>query len=489
VLCASGLKSRTQKQRIMEPEKIGGGVSGMRDGEHKGQNDLSPNKFYVMARGRYKSFERDPNEDERDWRHELPVEAHLVWGALNDTLTERTMRKVTQDLNKLSGQNNAYASFVLSLWYPLVKQNLDAFNGLITNSEHQPMMHQKGSFCYDVKICRLMKRKMGSDMDINGDISKTRAMELLRILHTKIGLLPRSVVDILFKGLGTNAEWPQNEADEPFSAKSNEDFRFDDEYVSDNIGPMFKAIKQSWGTVLCIVKRSSVDEFEDTDFGQHEGDEADEEQADQAEEAAEEQAEQAEVEQIIQAAEAEAAEAEGPAGSDESPEAAVRSSPIANRTRARKVRGGLTSSILSELQGGTKHNRFGTRSEMEELEWISDGQSSVGLLRLRDGKNVVLAYVWSDTMPELLKGLKGLHVWFPPVGLGKSDGYFSNNEVDYEAMRPWVESFDVKPGSVLEKPKSKKHILTHKALMAGTSYESPPLEDFGLRGGHFLWIE
>ena len=441
-----------------------GGASGMRDGEHKGPVDLSPNKFYVLARGRYKSFEKESNEDERDWRHELPVEAPLVWTALTETLTKGTMKRLSRDLIKLTGQNDAYASFILAMWYPLVKQNLDAFNGLITNSEHNPMMHSEGSFCYDVKICRLMRRKAGQDLDINGDITKTRAAELLRIIHTKINLLPKKVVDILFQGLGTKADWPQNDADEPFSAKTNSDFEFREDYTEYNEGPYFKSIQQSWGTILCIVKRDSKDEFDDTNFGKHDANDDDEGP--------------------------EAPPSPKPPSPPSPPPPPPPPPPREPRRSSRiaALRGGFTDDILETLRGGKKHNKFGTKSELEELDWISDDEgSSIGLLRLKD-HNVILAYVWSDSMPELIakSNLGRSLLWIPAQGLGKSDGFFSNDEEDYEAMTPWVESFDVESVGQLKKPRSKKHILTHKAIRAGS--DGPSLDDFGLRGGHFIWI-
>ena len=442
---------------VAQNDAILGGASGMRNGEHKGPVDLSPNKFYVMARGRYKSFEKESSDDDRDWRHELPMEAPLVWNALIESLTERTMKKVKQELNNLSGQNDAYASFILSLWYPLVKQNLDAFNGLLTDSEHNPMMHSHGSFCYDVKICRLMKRKLGQDLDINGDLTRTRAAEMLRIIHTKLNLLPRETLGVLFQGLGSKEIWPQNEADEPFSAKTNEDFGFADEYKEGNLGPYFKAIQTTWGQILCIVKRDHIEEFDQSEYGQY--------------------------------------DAQAPPEPEAEPEAEPEP-PLAPppkelpRRRSPRFRGGLTETVWDSLKGGKRHNKFGTPNELEELEWISDdGGSALGIMRTKD-HSVVLAYVWTDSMPELWTKAKlegQTLLWVPPEGPGKADGYFSNDLEDYDAMTPWASHFKTTSAKSLKKPSNKKHMLTYKAIKAGS--EGPLLDEFGLRGGHFLWIE
>ena len=318
-----------------DPENVAeleAGALGMNNGEHRDEIDLSGKKFYVMGRGRYKAMHYEASDNDRDWRNNLPLDFYSFFDYFNSD--ERT----NSFKNAWNGLKNHFSTLAprgpanrkeerikrefQKVWKTMVKDNLEAHNGLVTSIEHEPNMHREGYFCYDVKLCRLMGKKKSKDLDINRDLTKTRALEILRILHTRIQTLPKEFVNALFRGPKINGryvglfkdnDWPENDADEPFSENTDKDFQYRDDFVDEDGGPIFLIRKNTRGHVILEMRKdqapasASSSSSEDDEDDEDDGDKAAEAAA--AKKAAKKEAAKKEAEEAAEAAKKAAAKA------------------------------------------------------------------------------------------------------------------------------------------------------------------------------------
>jgi hypothetical protein len=268
------VEANSDPENVAVENELEAGALGMSNGEHRDEIDLSGKKFYVMGRGRYKAHHYDASDNDRDWRNELPLDFYSFFNYFNSEERSDSFKTAWKNLKSYfatlgpRGPANRKEERIRKefqkVWKIMVKDNLEAHNGLVTSIEHEPNMHREGYFCYDVKLCRLMGKKRSKDLDINRDISKTRAIEILRILHTRIQTLPKEFVNALFKGPQKNGryiglfkddDWPENEADEPFSNNMDEDFQFRDDFVDEDGGPIFLIRKNTPGHVILEMRK------------------------------------------------------------------------------------------------------------------------------------------------------------------------------------------------------------------------------------------
>jgi hypothetical protein len=225
-----------------------GGLIGMRNGEHRRGIHLSAQKYYVAGRARYRGF--DVKDDDTNLKETLPLSASTVFDAM------RTAKNTTLD-DWHTGQGpvtrrKSFNNFVETVWTPTVVANLEASSGL----DQGP-----GRYCYDIKISKLQNRKKRDDDDINGSITRTRAIEILRLLRTKLSQIPDKLSKILFRGPKINnrydglikGQYPDNEHDEPFSQTVDDDFLFAPTYDKDD-GPSYEVFDKDWGLLIAVIK-------------------------------------------------------------------------------------------------------------------------------------------------------------------------------------------------------------------------------------------
>ena len=433
----------------------------MRDGEHKSPVSLAGQKYYVVGRGRYKPFTvNDADAEDADYRNILPLDAGQAFEALQARLTEEGLWGPVEAYFQSADLNgDAFRGFLGALWAPTVRQALVAHSGLAA-SDHSPLVTNGGYFCFDVKLAKLMSKKMRQvgyspdaeeDLDINGNLSRTRGVELLRILHTKLAALPDMVIKALmrgtqqadgsFPGIQGDARWPENDSDEPFASAQDSAFEYSPEYAAGPdgalVGPTFRAMQTPWGLLLAIIKPGSEDDFEASG--------------------------------AMPAAEEAAVEEELSAGyADPALDYAQKSATAHNDP-------------YPELKGSHKASPWGPRHELAagNYKWLRAGNSILGFSHeLIGGKPALFAraHRWGPQMPALLAQARAeapgtVIVWFPPSGTFKTEGYYGNDNIMNTAlMAPWIAAFGA----------------THGCPAFKRSLEPA---DLGLRGGHFLFLE
>jgi hypothetical protein len=403
---------------------IEGGALGMASGEHFTPKNVGL-KYYVVGRGRYAKFYIDPSTDV-DMRNVLPLSAHTAFYAMRDAIADETWNAFTKDLTKDAdaSDDDAFQAFIEVVWKPTVDAYLEAHSGLI-GDEHNPQLTSGGVMCFDVRLMKLMARKTKDDGDINGDIGRTRAVELLRMIHTRLNELPREFTQALFRGPKHHGayeglmqgSWPDNGADEPFSAAADNDLRYAPAYEGRGPvnGPSYKVFERPWGLVLAVVKPGKREAFDgDADI-------------------------QALEDGVAGGGVADGGLAGGLAGGTEGPD--------------HDLVGGAD--FYARTKGSDKHNRFGRPKDIDALQWTTHGKSCVGT---RDG----LACAWVLSAGEDVAAFSDKLVWVPPLHAGKADGYYADDMADQGSIDKWMsggftkttinpENWGLRSGMILEK--------------------------------------
>ena len=426
------------------------GASSMSSGEHKSQVSLDSLKFYVVGRARYKSFQTEAS-DAVDMRNTLPLGCTRAFESLKSYLQGVGQWATFRDAligTRQGGSkyDRALEGFVDDVWSPAVRGELESHNGLISD-EHNPQLTTGGSLCYDVKVLKLMSKKSSSDhLDLNNDLSRTRAIEILRIFHTKIKQLPDALAEVLFRGpegddgfegIQSAESWPSNAADEPFASAANEDFQYNPDFVDDdNSVPTMKATARPWGLLVAIVKPGQEEEF---------------------------------------ANEYEELSADMRGGGKRSKEVSK------------------PGDMYALVKRGPS-NAFGTRKELEKLEWTTNGRATVGLKHFTEGplkgQSVVEAWAYDESMPQLLSqlGHSRIVVFVPPSKLGKADGYYSSEDPDWASLVMWA--LDFKAHALFpmhaSPSASRDEKIAMKVLAASATAVDP--KDHGRRGGQYLLV-
>jgi hypothetical protein len=415
-----------------------GGASSMGSGEHKSQTSLDSLKFYVIGRGRYKSFQIEASDD-IDMRQTLPLECREAYSAIKNYLRNydddswASFRDALVNQRQGGSRNQrALLGFQEDIWAPAVASNLESHTGLI-GDEHNLQLTTGGSICFDVKVLKMMTRKQNDNLDLNHDMTRARAIEVLRILHTKIRQWPKEMSDAIFRGpegddgfegIQSAESWPQNAADEPFSRASNQDFQYGPDYVDSDEGPTFRTTEKPWGLLVAIIKPNQEDEFADDNSFQ---------------------------------------------------------------LSAGAIKGGHKHNDMYSIVKKGPSNAFGTRKDLEKLEWVSNGRAAVGLKR-SDGRVFIEAWKYDDSMPQMLKQVGTSFVVFvPPAGLAKTDGYYTSNEPNYDSLVLWATDFDAKalwPHISVGQKRTEK--ITKRLLGQGQHLD---VQEFGHRGGHYVEIK
>lgn len=470
----------------------------MRDGEHRAHVGLQGQKFYVIGRARYKPFEVDSADAEAaDYRNILPLDAAQAYKAIQASLEAQGLWDPVEAYFRSAdggpedgaaeaaeadgaaegpggaGAADPFRGFLSTVWAPTVRDHLVAHSGL-TASEHAPLLTTGGHFCFDVKLARLMSKKgrqLGynpdaeEDLDINGNITRTRAAELLRILHTKLSELPNPFIKALFRGqeaedgsypgIQSDVKWPDNDSDEPFASAPDAAFRYHPDYsgaAGAGGAPAFRVVERPWGLLLAVIKPGAEADFETSD-----GSNWPEAGA-------------------VGAPAAEAVE-ESPAPEEESPAAADLQGGLEGGQQDGLQ--GLHQELKGQAQGASP---WGSMADLSGggFTWLRAGNTILGYSpELIGGKTpamFVRAHRYGPEMASLIttarKSAPGpVVVWFPPAGTFKTEGYYgSANAMNAPLMAPWVSAFGATHGS--------------------PSFKRPlDPQDFGLRGGHFLYLE
>jgi hypothetical protein len=444
-----------------------GGASSMRSGEHKSQISLDSLKYYVVGKGRYKSFQLERSDDV-DMRNVMPLGAYEAFESMKAYLESAGRWKSVRDAligtrDEGSKNENAYQGFIEDVWAPAVRGSLESHTGLVGDM-HMPQLTSGGTICYDVKVLKMLPRRSSfQDMDINGDITRTRAIEILRILRTKIAQWPAPLAEVMFRGhedsdgniqpIQTDT-WPHNASDEPFSGFINSDFQYNADFVGpDGSGPTFQATEKPWGLLVAIIKPGSEDEFEQ-EF------------------------------EVVSASRS----VSGGAKAFKAHHKDHKSEYLKDLKDTKD---------LKDMYAFTKigpTNKFGTRKELTELEWVTNGHAAVGL---KDG--FIEAWRWHSTMPKLLQSLNKsqnnvyhvYHVYIPAKTAGRADGYFATDEPDWASMIPWALEFSASCSVPRAAAAAAETAVAEKMArkMLGMKTSMPDVKSRGHRGGNYIEIQ
>jgi len=420
------------------------GAAGLRNGQIKNPVTIAASKYYVVGRARYHAFDIEPNDDV-DVRNVLPLSAQDFYYSLRQYLNDderwTTFKELFQEDNADEDQD-VFFQFVNKLWSPTVKDLLESHSGLIPD-EHNPQLTTGGSISFDIKVMKLMKRKFNTNEDINADISRARAVEVLQILRSKFAGWPQAFLQVIFRGPNNRGIEGLDPDSEPFFKSSDDAYAYLPNYTDEEgNGPILKAIRPEgdWGLILCIVKPDSQELFEESEYGNG--------------------AQDAMLEGGFQG---------GLIGGPSS--------------------GGSNKDSYGLLKGPQKTNRFGNRNDLMHLEWRC---KYLGLQEMH-GNILIRAYKWNKTTEQCVIDLfnehKTLFVFVPPRGQGRSDGYYSNNEEDYALMKPWIQYFNATALWGPQRPLLAEDIFVWKALLFNQPKHKSDLADWGLRGGHLLEIK
>jgi hypothetical protein len=357
-------------------------------------------------------------------------DAAAFYETIADSTKNEKIKELFQDVN--DADQEVFFEFVNKLWSPTVKGLLESHSGLIPD-EHNPQLTMGGSISFDVKVMKLMKRKFNTNEDINADISRARAVEVLQILRSKFAGWPEAFLQVIFKGPNDRGIQGLDPDSEPFFKSTDDAYAYLPSYVDEEgNGPILKAIREDWGLILCIVKPDSQQNFEESEYGIQQD-----------------------------------AALEGELG------------------------GGLSTKHDSYglLKGPHKTNRFGNRNDLVHLDWRC---KYLGLQEMH-GLLLIRAYKWNKATHQCVQDLfnehKTLFVFVPPRGQGRSDGYYSNNEEDYGLMKPWIQYFNATALWAPQRPSLAEDIFVWKALLFNQPKHKSDLADWGLRGGHLLEIK
>jgi len=476
----------TQETNVTSNETtlVKGGQQGMQDADHfDGFNRVAPMKYYVIGRGRYRPFEMGPS-DTVDFRNVLPLSATDMYYGLLQYLGPDAFEAFKQLITTQQNTSNedALAIFIANMWAPTVIALLESHTSLRSDG-HTLQLTTGGYFCYDVKLSKYMPKKLNTDLDYNNDITLTRATKLLRIIRARLNALPISLTQLLFAGppegpfgpyaglLDPTATYPENSTDEPFANAINEDFDWyptfrqnlqyayymfapgaaepyafmyivvredEQDIVAYRNSTVFRALSENEG--------ASYVDYTNTLFGP---------------------------EAILQAG----------------------SKDIAGGATKKRKKTLDKESMYETTKGNSKTNRFGTKEDIDGLQWYIEGDAALGLI-MPDGSDVPLvkAHMYGESMGPLLKKMpyKSIFVWFPPLEEGRSDGYYKGNTPDYASMSPWAHAYDVRPlwdlGSMDEAPEERNLRTVWKLLKSLDEGYSEDPEDYGLRGGFITEI-
>lgn len=266
----------------------GGASIGMKNGEHRTPDGrLDGQKYYVIGRARYRALEVAPNP--ANMLNVMPLMALDAFAAMRQTIrakssaTWATVRSAFCDAHPEAPagpptDRKALSGFVHGIWAPRVKATLEAHQGFVSEGQHTPLLDSGGYFCFDVKLCKLMKRRDRTmDQDINYDITRVRAIEVLRILRTKFAELPEAFRNAFFRGpadadgnyngIPQDAQWPLNDRDEPYATSADDDFTYAESYGGPDRAPTWRVVEKEWGLVLLMIKPGREADADAYEFG------------------------------------------------------------------------------------------------------------------------------------------------------------------------------------------------------------------------------
>jgi len=476
------------------------GASSMRELDRFDENGQKK-KFYVVGRARYRPFlaESNPNAN---FINIMPLGASDAYDSLVASLGDPFVNLIQDLMNEPNlDQETAFKPFIENIWTVGINSVLESQNGLIADGLHTPQITDGGQFCFDIKLSKLMdKRKNDQNIDFNNNLTRTEAVQQIRLIRSKFRQLPREFMRILFRGpLGPNGEYlgledpegifADNDVDAPYKLDPSKpddlaQFQYLDEYAGSQILEIqMKAAdtQETYAYGLFFVRPGFAEQFLQSSFfrllQQYQQD------ADRSG-------------TIYITTDGGGRNDENIAGGhdEQAP------GPISGLTLQGGLIGGTPKGVdrYTRLKGQCKTNRFGTYEEIESLTWI-EGPSgaAIGLLQQSDGTYesplMIRAYEYGPDMDAILQKVpqKAILVWVPPKEAGRKDGYFGDTqEPDWDLIAPWASQFDVAPmwdlGDLMDAPEDPMQRRTWKLLKACDEGYSEDPRDYGFRGGFIM---
>lgn len=197
----------------MNDDELDGGALGMKLGEHKDPPDVFPGrKFYTIGKARTKPFKLA----EHVQRNFLTAAPLPYW----------TVRQLLQtegvDADTITNVKNAWTGYVEA--------------SVIASSGMTPGYYDRGSlpgtFCWDIKLMH-QEAIREKDQDINGNLSRSEAIERLRAIRAVLTLyVPEELLRKLFRGWVQADMANGNPFLDPFTDMTLADFNSDMETVN-----------------------------------------------------------------------------------------------------------------------------------------------------------------------------------------------------------------------------------------------------------------
>jgi hypothetical protein len=495
------------------------GASSMRDLD-RFDNNSERKKFYVVGRARYRPFVAEPEEN-ANFVNVMPLAASDAYDSLVESLGDPFVDLIGSASDEFGlTRETAFKPFIENIWRPGINTVLESQNGLVADGTHTPQITTGGQFCFDVKLLKLMdKRKNDLNLDFNNSVTRTEAVQQVRLLRSKFRQLPNEFMRILFRGpLGPNGEpvgledsqgiFADNDVDAPYNLDLSKEsdlvqFNFLEDYIGSTVvdyALVDAETNETYAYVMAIIKPGQNLRFTNSDLGTSlafasetpdrtgtiytllsEG--------------------RIGIPQEFQGGNVstEATSEQIAAGTSETLDIS-KSTNATNGPHA--LQGGLSKSVdrYASTKGRYKTNRFGTREEIESLTWIEGPEgSAIGLLQASNGTYesplMIRAYQFGPDMASVLQRVpqKAVLVWVPPQEAGRKDGYFTDVQVpDWALIEPWASQFDVAPmwdlGDLDDAPEDPMQRRTWKLLKAcDEGYSEDPM-DYGFRGGFIMEI-
>ena len=437
-----------------------------------GYSKVKHKKYYVIGRARYKNFKLRKNGNV-NLIQTLPLSFENFLKSLqthNGGLTEENYEDLNANFNFGDDFDTPEENFEFGLhelWATAVQNYIQSGYTGFTADAHNLQLKEGGEFCYDVKLSRLMPKRI---IDHREDPTKEQILYSLKYLllqfYEKVPVLMENIFNVRI--------------DEEESKEENLKKILKMVIAEEiNIGN-WKTIQKPNGVIKIKLRPEA---------------EAEEEQAQEEEEQAEEEAEEEQAE--------EQGEEQGEEQQDEEDVFSLTQprSPSIQRYQIEEESpsmygGSKVKEVIRKVKGSKSINAFGRNEDLENLTWYNMRGSIVGLNK---EPLYIRAHKYSKKMPDLITKLKKEHsvdkiaVWIPPKSVGRADGYFKDNDVDYPSIMPWLLAFEVKGAENYEEPlggktdKEKMQRIIYRAL-SKEKFKSNLIENEGLRGGILIYI-
>jgi hypothetical protein len=447
-------------------------------------------KYYVIGRARYKNFKLKPNSNVNLIKS-LPLSFENFVEALktyNGGLTDQNYQDLNANFDFGEDQETAEENFefgLFQLWESAVQSYVQSgYTGFVSDA-HNLQLKQGGEFCYDVKLSRLMPKRI---IDHSEDPTKEQILYSLKFLllqfYERVPKLMEKLFDISFEG-----ESKEDQLKKVLKLVLSENIK---------IGHWREKLLLNGISLKKVDDGDGGDGDGDGDGGEGDGDGGEGDGGDGDGDLLEE-LNQADAAEDKSKSESESEE-EDAKSVQKMPKKSESISPKVSRHEIEEESpifgGSKIKEIIRKVKGQNNVNAFGRNEDLENLTWYNHKGSIIGI---NNNPMYIRAHKYSKKMPELVKTIKEKHaldklaVWIPPKSVGRADGYFKSDEVDYKSIMPWLLAFEVKGSENYDEPeggktdKQKMERLMYRGL-SKEKFKTNLIENEGLRGGILIYI-